>query len=527
MKFLRKFAVYLSVAGALLLLKDQPGFSVNVKEETFPGDFKIYSIKISGSPRKIYVGGRCGLYLLTESGAEALAIPAGIKEIRSILATKNKIFLVSEKGLFMRDLNNPDAVWQERYEVVNAQGIDNFEYEKDQIVAWNNRTIYMLDPDQAVKLKVMTGEEDIVKVRTEGDNMCLLTGKGCMVMNKNQKSWKRILTIDKGDDGAEGIVSSYEDPEGYAEQTYQGYEPDIDCNRDRVFISTLSGLYIYDMKAEKLEGLNSAGLPLSDIRHIAAMDDTVIVATSKDLYHMKRRDTFIQKIFTGKDREDLSVLCIEPVDNENMFLWTGGGNRLFKQQISDGISGKNKFYLNNRETVSINEVQGMAIEYAEVGPEKIKQWRKFAKIKAILPKLSLGLSESNDENIEIYKSATQYYVVNGPREVNRDWSIDLSWDLSDLIWNDAQTSIDVRSKLMVQMRNDILEEVTRLYFERMRLIREIQMHLGEAGIQEKELRVMEITAYIDAYTGGKFSEKFFAEQNKKLSISKTNSQISQ
>ena len=81
---------------------------------------------------------------------------------------------------------------------------------------------------------------------------------------------------------------------------------------------------------------------------------------------------------------------------------------------------------------SIKKVQEMTIEYAEVSPEKIKSWRRGAAWKAILPRLSVDYSRSIDENIEIYKSASTSYIVNGPREVDNDWGVDLSWDLSDL-----------------------------------------------------------------------------------------------
>jgi len=57
---------------------------------------------------------------------------------------------------------------------------------------------------------------------------------------------------------------------------------------------------------------------------------------------------------------------------------------------------------------------------------------------------------------------------------------------------------------MVQLREDILEEVTRLYFERKKLIREVS--IGNASM-EKTFRVEELTAYIDAYTGGEFSRR--------------------
>jgi hypothetical protein len=89
------------------------------------------------------------------------------------------------------------------------------------------------------------------------------------------------------------------------------------------------------------------------------------------------------------------------------------------------------------------------------------------------------------------------------------WDVTMSWDMGELIWNNDQTSIDTRSKLMVELRGDIMNEVTRTYFERRRL----QIDLLASPIQdlklslEKELRLQELTADIDALTGGYFSRK--------------------
>jgi hypothetical protein len=84
--------------------------------------------------------------------------------------------------------------------------------------------------------------------------------------------------------------------------------------------------------------------------------------------------------------------------------------------------------------------------------------------------------------------------------------VSLSWDLGELIWNQDQTSIDVRSKLMVQLRDDVLDEVTKLYFERLR----VKMELDNVSIEdrkkrlEKELRFQELTAMLNGLTGGYF-----------------------
>ena len=63
------------------------------------------------------------------------------------------------------------------------------------------------------------------------------------------------------------------------------------------------------------------------------------------------------------------------------------------------------------------------------------------------------------------------------------------------------------SYLVVQLRDDVLDEVTRLYFERRRL--QINLFLDPPKELkdkiEKDLRLQELTAGVDALTGGYLS----------------------
>ena len=63
---------------------------------------------------------------------------------------------------------------------------------------------------------------------------------------------------------------------------------------------------------------------------------------------------------------------------------------------------------------------------------------------------------------------------------------------------------------MVQLRDDIMNEITRTYFERRRL--QIETYLSPPRdikqILEKDLRIQELTADLDALTGGYFSAQF-------------------
>ena len=76
-------------------------------------------------------------------------------------------------------------------------------------------------------------------------------------------------------------------------------------------------------------------------------------------------------------------------------------------------------------------------------------------------------------------------------------------------WNNDQTLIDVRSKLMVQLRDDLLDEVTHLYFERRRLQIELLQNPPKDVNEfiERKLRLQELTADIDAMTGGYLSQE--------------------
>ncbi|MBN1913809.1 MAG: hypothetical protein JW788_05345, partial [Candidatus Omnitrophica bacterium] len=179
--------------------------------------------------------------------------------------------------------------------------------------------------------------------------------------------------------------------------------------------------------------------------------------------------------------------------------------------------GKDLFSIYARGEPEINEVQQAAIEYAEVGSLKIKRWRKQAAKRAFLPKVTLDADWDLDRTTShaiwgtYYSSTLPDRFFRGPDDVtkynNKNWGISLSWELGDLIYSDDQTNIDVRSRLMVELRDDILDEVTKIYFERIRMKAELDSFSIEdrKKIFSAELKIRELTASLDALTGGYFS----------------------
>ena len=76
-----------------------------------------------------------------------------------------------------------------------------------------------------------------------------------------------------------------------------------------------------------------------------------------------------------------------------------------------------------------------------------------------------------------------------------------------MIWSADQTSIDVRSRLTTQLRNDILDDLRRAYYERKRLQFDMLTSPSkDAKLRfEKEFRIRELTQALDDLTGNYFS----------------------
>jgi len=266
----------------------------------------------------------------------------------------------------------------------------------------------------------------------------------------------------------------------------------------------------------------NSGLINRDIRRLAVSSgdpDSIFAATEKGVFRYSKTSDNWHEVYNGLVSSDIrSITFSYDQYAGSKALWAATRNGLYKtvpvaKVFSDHskVEAQHVFSEFGNEP-TIEEIREAAMSYAEVQPEKIEGWRKAAAKKALLPDLRFEFN-----NNKTRQSSTYFYSTKDEKfkddDITRDrndaWSVSLTWQLGDLIWNDAQTSIDTRSKLMVELRDDILNEVTRLYFERRRM--QIEMLLSpHEDIKEKidkELRLQELTADIDALTGSYLSRR--------------------
>ena len=202
---------------------------------------------------------------------------------------------------------------------------------------------------------------------------------------------------------------------------------------------------------------------------------------------------------------------------------------------------------------TVQEIQEVAMRFAEVHPDMIEGWRKGAKYRALLPKFKIvydynkqkasgekqglskditrednsanGIEDKTDDSpvtgIEIIEtvqssSENKYKVQNGTssesadaRKFENNYTFSFEWDFGDFLFNPDQVRISNEVRDLVELRNDVLEEVTQFYFQRRQL--QIDLLLSPAEeLRERlrlELQLQEVTANIDYLTGGYLTQR--------------------
>jgi competence ComEA-like helix-hairpin-helix protein len=162
-----------------------------------------------------------------------------------------------------------------------------------------------------------------------------------------------------------------------------------------------------------------------------------------------------------------------------------------------------------KDEPTVRETQEAAMRYAEVHPEVIQSWRSRSRLAGLGPQLRAEMRYVNtlDERVRTGGDSA-------PTQQN-DTGTELrplaraQWDLDRLIFNPDELRVSNQTVDLVRLRESVLDQVTKVYYERRRL--QVDLELAPpgdlAGRLRKELRLQELVADLDALTGGFFSQK--------------------
>jgi len=428
------------------------------------------------SKGEIYAASTNGLYLSLDDGLSWQRVLRGrskIKNISVLTEGKNILYLGTQAGLYIMHR-------------------ENMSLEK---------------PDSGLR------EIPVYDIAVRENNVYLVNTEGFFKSMDNAKSFVKVLPsfAKSSAEDEELDMQENEEEKSLGEIRCIALAPD---KTSTIYLGTEKGILKSEDTGNTWQDLSSTGLSRTTINDILILDGQIYLATDKGVFLYHKEKESWEALYQGMPAAEVFKIA---ADNFSRKLWIATDKGIFSMDFCQET--KETFYTKKNvlgQEPDIRQVQVWAIDYAEVQAEKIANWRRQAAKRAWLPQLKVG---ANRDTADLWHwetgSTTKIrddILVKGRDSIEYD--VSLTWDLADLVFNDAQTSIDVRSRLMVELRNDILEEVNRAYFER----RRIQLELESAKIEpkkkmEKELRIAELTAVLDGFTAGKFSQAITKKKN--------------
>jgi hypothetical protein len=162
----------------------------------------------------------------------------------------------------------------------------------------------------------------------------------------------------------------------------------------------------------------------------------------------------------------------------------------------------------------VGRVHGAALAYLDLHPRRMEALRRGLGRRGWLPLLRFDVGRHDDESRGVdfdqsFVSGDTRHLTDAGQSRSNELSLGLtlSWDLGDTAYHTESVDVSREAREVIELRDDVLDEITQLYFERRRIIAD-WARLEDRGSPEAErlrLRAAELAAGIDAWTGGWFS----------------------
>lgn len=469
---------------------------------------------------ELYLATKDGIYRSKDAREEwelIFSLSSGENEIRCLAGRSGNIFVGTRRGLYRS--GDYGKTWRSVFKTIipdknNIVAIEVSIYYPGKILIGTEKGVFE-SRDSGDKWQEISGilkNRRVASIALNKDSAYACADDGLYFRKDNTSSWERIYVQSALEKTGTEEPSDPEAAEEDAGRT-------INCvalKNSRLYIGTDKKILYSDDGGKAWKNFPSDGLGgIINYIVVPKRSDKLYCATTKGVFEFMPDKARWLELYKGMNKVlNVSRIIFDGEEEKSLWALTGKGvyrlegGRYIQDQYIDVEKGLKTLKIIFDGEPTFRELQQAALRFAEVSPDKITNWRREARMRALLPKVSFGLDNDSSTTAEIYTSATKEYVITGPDDISKGFDVSVSWELGDLIWSDDQTNIDVRSRLTTQLRNDILDDLRRAYYERKRLRFElIQSPPQDLKSRfERELRIQELTQAIDDLTGNYLSE---------------------
>jgi len=453
-----------------------------------------------------------------EKWLTVFSLPSGENEISSLAGSPGNIFAGTRRGLYRSQDHGKS--WRDIFRTIlpgknNILCVDVSRHNPLRVLAGTERGLF-LSEDAGEHWNDISGVLKNRRIAAIALNKTALyagTDGGLYIKRNEVSDWDRIYVrsavTEKNDD---------KETNDFAEVDHDnGIEAGCIALKDaRIYVGSGKRIMLSDDEGKTWNAFPCDGLSGTLIYIVtSAKSDKLYAATTKGIFEFANEKAQWFELYKGTSRVwNVNKLIFDGPDEKYLWALTDKGlyrlenGRYGGDNYVDIEMGLKSFKIMAGSEPSYRELQQAALKFNEVGPEKIRRWRNESRAKALFPKVSIGMDNNRSSNTEIYTSATRDYAAVGPEDFASGFDMSVSWDIGGLIWSDDQTNIDVRSRLNTQLRNDILDDLRRAYYERKRLQFELMTNPPQdtKARFDKEMRIQELAQAIDDLTGNYLSD---------------------
>jgi len=162
----------------------------------------------------------------------------------------------------------------------------------------------------------------------------------------------------------------------------------------------------------------------------------------------------------------------------------------------------------------VHSVHRAALRYLSLDSAQIAALRRGVSRRGWLPVLSFRATRDHDRRRrsdydEAFISGEMRRFNDRDYDRNRELELQLtvSWDFGDIAYHPESIDVSREAREVIELRDDVLDEITQLYFERQRVLADLAGRDDAAERARLRLRAEELAAGIDAWTGGWFGRR--------------------
>ena len=241
---------------------------------------------------------------------------------------------------------------------------------------------------------------------------------------------------------------------------------------------------------------------------IAAAGERLWVAAERGLYSYR-----IAELGTGAGRQSLSVEALG-LSLQRDRVWVATERGLASFALEPGPPAPLPRPRDpEAHAARIMELQRAVLAYQELEPARLSEIESRARWKGLYPELRAvaGLDRDGEWNggrDQSFSSGATHDLFDSAHSHSHgyDAAVTLVWELSDFVSPDDPLAVSRERRLVVSLRDQVLERVNHLYFQRLRVIGQLsELAADDAKRAELELAAAELAAQLDAWSGGTFS----------------------